>query len=279
MADAATAAAEAHGGSADGKTATIVMAGRRENSIDPLAAAHGLGDKCLVPVAGRPMIAHVLGTLARSPRIGRIVVSVNRPELLHDVHEVRDLTAQGRLTLVPAETNLVESLLRALDVAGFPALVTTADHVLLTPDAIAAFLDGTVRERADVGVAFARREAVLSAHPEGQRRFYTFRDGSYSNCNTYWIGRKEALAAAEVFRHGGQFAKHPGRIVKAFGLLNMLRLRYGIGTLDGAFRRLSKRFGAAVRPIVLADGAMAIDVDNERTLGVAETIFAERAVA
>lgn len=256
----------------------IVMAGRREGTIDPLAGTRGLGDKCLVRVAGRPMIAHVLANLSETPDIGRIVVSVNAPELLDGLDEVQDLATQGRLTVVAARANLVESLLSALDVAHFPALVTTADNVLLTPESIAAVLRGAAVHRADVAVAFASREAVLAAHPDGQRRFYKFRDGSYSNCNTYWIGCKEALSAAEVFRGGGQFAKHPGRIVKAFGLVNMIRMRYGIGTLEGAFRRLSKRFKATLRPVVLDDGASAIDVDNERTLMVAETILAARAL-
>jgi GTP:adenosylcobinamide-phosphate guanylyltransferase len=259
-----------------GSTSAVVMAGRREGVVDPLAADAGLDDKCIVPVAGRPMIGHVLAALAATPAIGRIVVSLNDPSLLDGVPEARALRAEGRLLVTAARANLVDSLLAAIDEASFPVLVTTADNVLLTPASCRELLDEAAAANADVGVAFARRASVLAAHPEGQRRFYRFADESYSNCNAYWIGNPDAMKVAETFRSGGQFAKHPLRIVRAFGLLNLLRFRFGLGTLDQAFRRFSRRFGMAIRPIILEDGAAAIDVDNERTLRVAEAILAAR---
>jgi GTP:adenosylcobinamide-phosphate guanylyltransferase len=258
-------------------TTAIVMADRREGHIDPLAASAGLADKCIVPVAGRPMIAHGLAALASTPEIGRIIVSINDPALLDDIAEAQALGRQGRLAAVPARTNLVESLFAAADGADFPILVTTADNVLLTAAATSAFLRGA--EGGAVAVGFARRAAVLAAHADGQRRFYKFAEDAYSNCNVYWIGQRSALKAAEVFRSGGQFAKHPLRIVRALGVMNLIRFRFGIGTLHTAFARFYRRFRLEIRPVILEDGAVAIDVDNARTLGVAEAIFAARGQA
>jgi len=252
----------------------IVLAGRRDGQVDPLAAAAGLTDKCLVPIVGQPMIAHVLGALDAAPQIARIVVSVNEPGLLDDVAEVRSMVASGKLHVSSAQDNLVDSVLDAVAGERFPILITTADNVLLTPGAIAEFVAGAIE--ADVAVAFARRDSVLAAHPSGQRRFYKFSDDSYSNCNTYWIGSGEALEVAEVFRSGGQFAKHPLRIVEAFGLINLLRFHYGIGSLGAAFMRFSRRFRLDMKAVILSDGAVAIDVDNERTRDVAETILMSR---
>lgn len=254
----------------------IVMAGRREALVDPLAAAAGLDDKCLVPVNGRPMISHVLAALADAPEIGRIIVSINEPGVLDELVDVQQLIAAGRLVTVTARANLVDSLLAAVDEAEFPVLVTTADNVLLTPAAIAAVAKEAVTRGADVAVAFSRRSSVLSAHPDGQRRFYRFSDDSYSACNTYWIGARSALEVVEVFRSGGQFAKHPLRIARALGFLNLIRFRFGIGTIEDGFRRFSRRFRLTIRPVILGDGAVAIDVDNARTLGVAQQILAAR---
>jgi GTP:adenosylcobinamide-phosphate guanylyltransferase len=258
----------------EGQVTAVVMAGRREGHIDPLAAAAGLTDKCVVPVAGRPMIAHVLAALDQSPEIGRIVVSLNDPAVLDEVEEVQDLRSRGRLVIAAARTNIVESLYAALEGAAFPVLVTTADNTLLSTASVREFVAGSTG--ADVAVAFARRHAVIAAHPDGQRRFYRFSDDGYSNCNSYWLGNARALAAAEAFRSGGQFAKHPMRIVNAFGLINLIRFRYGIGTLAAAFERFSRRFRLNIRPVILSDGAAAIDVDNPRTLAVTEAIFAAR---
>lgn len=265
--------------SAHGTTTAIVMAGRREGAADPLALAAGIDDKCVLQVGDKPMIAHVLDTLGQTPQIGRIIVSVNDPAVLDDVEAARILKAQGRLTVSRSRTNLVDSVMAAVSEAAFPIFITTADNVLLTPAALGEFFDGTAQVGAEVAVAFARRESVIAAHPDGQRRFYRFAEDSYSNCNSYWIGNHRALDVAEVFRTGGQFAKHPLRIVQAFGLLNLLRFHYGIGTLDAAFARFSRRFGLKMHAIILTDGSVAIDVDNARTLGVAEAILADRAVA
>jgi GTP:adenosylcobinamide-phosphate guanylyltransferase len=256
------------------KVTALVLAGRREGHVDPLAAAAGLADKCLVPVAGRPMILHVLDAIEATPQIDRIIVSVNDATLLEGLPEVRAMQASGRLVVSVARANLVDSLLTAIAGAPFPVFVTTADNTLLTANAASQFIAAAAQ--ADVAVAFARQQSVLAAHPEGQRRFYKFSDDSYSNCNTYWLGGPAALEVAEVFRSGGQFAKHPLRIIEAFGFLNLLRFHYGVGTLDAAFGRFSRRFGLAIRAIVLDDGAVAIDVDNARTLAVTETIMAAR---
>lgn len=258
------------------RVTAIVLAGRRDGQVDPLAAAAGLTDKCLVPVAGQPMIAYVLGALDAAPQIARIIVSINEPGMLDDVAEVRSLIASGKLHVSAAQDNLVDSVLDAVSGERYPILVTTADNALLTPGAIGEFFAGAIGR--DVAVAFARRQSVLAAHPEGQRRFYKFSDDSYSNCNTYWIGSAKALDIAEVFRSGGQFAKHPLRIVEAFGLINLLRFHYGIGSLSAAFSRFSRRFSVDMQAVILSDGAAAVDVDNERTRAVAEMILMSRDV-
>ncbi len=260
----------------DASVTALVLAGRREGAVDPLAREHGVSDKCLVPLAGKALILHVLAALERAPLIAKIIVSVNEPSALRAIAKIAALENQGKLQLVAAHSNLADSVIAAARNARFPMLVTTADNVLLTPDAIATMALQARVAHADAAVAFARKNDILNAHPYGQRRFYTFADDGYSNCNCYWIANTDALRAVEVFRSGGRFAKHPLRIVSAFGLLNLIRFRLGIGTLADAFARVSHRFGITIRPIIVTDGALAIDVDNERTYQIAARIIRRR---
>lgn len=263
--------------SAWGQQATaLVLAGRRPGVVDPLAAAEGLDLKCLVPVAGQLMIAHVLQALAASARIGNILVSVNDAPALAALPQFALLQRQGRLSFIPAQDDLAGSVEAAVAGARYPVLITTADNVLLTADTVSSFVSQAEDQGAEIAVAFATQAAVLAAHGDGQRRFYNFGDGAYSNCNLYWVRDCGALGAVKVFRRGGQFAKHPMRILRAFGLLNLIRFRFGIGTLRAAFLRFSRRFGVAIRPVILADGAVAIDVDNDRTLRIAEDLLRDR---
>lgn len=254
----------------------LILAGRRPGAVDALAAAHGVADKCLVPVAGRPMIAHVLDSAAASGA-ERIFVSTHHTTLLEDIDD-RVIAALGeRLVVVPAADNLADSVLAVAGLAAFPLLITTADNCLLTPDTIAEIGREAVRLGAGAGVALARREDVLAAHPEGQRRFYEFSDVAVSNCNAYWIGDRAALKAAEAFRGGGQFVKKPIRVMQAFGLINLLRFRFGLGPIHHIFRRISRQLKVDIAPLLVSDGQTAIDVDNERSLRVTETLMARRA--
>jgi hypothetical protein len=147
--------------------------------------------------------------------------------------------------------------------------------VLLTPGALTRMLDA-IGGGAEVVIAMANRASVLAAHPEGQRRFYRFRDDEYSNCNLYGFAGARAFRSAEAFRGGGQFAKKRKRLIAAIGLLNVALFLMGRLTLARAMERLSRRFGLRVRAVVLADGSHAIDVDNARTYGCAEQLLAGR---
>ena len=128
-------------------------------------------------------------------------------------------------------------------------------------------------------VMMAEKQDILAAHPDGQRRFYGFRGGAYSNCNLFWLSAPHAFKAIESFRYGGQFAKRKRDAVRALGLTSLFLYASGLVTLDGMFRHFSRRFGVRILPLVAKDGRLAIDVDNERTHRVAEEIIARETVA
>ncbi len=254
----------------------LILAGRRSGAIDPLAASRGVADKCLVSVAGRPMIAHVLRAAAASDA-AQIFVSTHHSNLLADLDDPVVKMLGKRLIVVPAADNLADSVLAVAGVAAFPLLITTADNCLLTPATIAEIEAEAERLDVEAGVALARRDDVLAAHPEGQRRFYEFSDVAVSNCNAYWIGHPGALRATEAFRGGGQFVKKPLRVMRAFGLLNLLRFRFGLGPIHHVFACLSRHLKVEIAPLLVSNGAAAIDVDNERSLRVTEALLERRA--
>ncbi len=253
----------------------IILAAQRDGKLDPLAAEAGVSHKCLVPIGGRPLLAHVLDALGAVEGLGRIRISVEpgAVDALRAVTEAAGLSVP--VEFVPSARTITDSVYAAAEGADGPFVITTADNVLLTP---AAVREMAVKLAAgdDAVVALSRREDVLSAHPQGQRRFYRFKDGSFSNCNLYGLSA-EGLSLAETFRTGGQFAKNPKRIAIAFGIVNLILLRYGLITLAGAMKRLSRRFKVRASAVVLADGSHAIDVDNERTYSIAALLLEKRA--
>jgi GTP:adenosylcobinamide-phosphate guanylyltransferase len=253
----------------------VILAAQRTGVVNPLAVRAGVSHKCLVPIVGKPLIVHVIEALEGYPGLAGVRISVE-PEVHGELAALLSpFTAKGMvIECVTSSTNIVESMLAAVAGQRAPYLITTADNVLLAREAIGEAL--AALETCDVVATLAARPSVVAIHPEAQRRFYVFRDEGYANCNLYAIAGQHAFRAAEVFREGGQFMKNPKRLIRAFGLFNILAMRFRLVTLAGAMKLASRRFKVKIRALVPADGAQAVDVDDERTYMVAEMVLKQR---
>ncbi len=259
-------------------TTIVILAAQRTGVVNPLAEKAGVSHKCLVPICGEPLIVHVMRTVTAFPGVGNIRI-VMEPEAHEEVGQVIASLPRtdAKVEFIPSAPNIVESMLAGTADDPGPFIITTADNVLITLDALHQVRQAM--QHADAVLCLTTKERVHAAHPEGQRNFYELRDAGYANCNLYGLASREAFSASEIFREGGQFQANPGRMIRAFGLFNILAVRFGWVTLDNAFKRLSKRFGMKARPVVFEDGSLAIDVDNDRTYNCCETIMLQRKAA
>src|SRR5688500_15318708 len=92
----------------------LVLAGTRPGG-DPLAQHAGVSHKALIEVGGQPMLARVLAALAAAPEVARIVVAIDRPELL------AGLPACGKpVTTMPTASGPSASVAAALEREGLP---------------------------------------------------------------------------------------------------------------------------------------------------------------
>jgi len=254
----------------------ILLAGRRTGVINPLADAHGVSHKCLVPVVGTSLIERMLAILT-SHADCRAVHIVIEAEAMTELGAIAEKYAQADrpVKFVSSNSNIAQSVLDACAKAEAPYIVTTADNVLLSHHSIDAVV-AAIANGADAVAAIASRDAVLAVHPEAQRNFYMLRDNGYANCNLYAVGGQKALTSVEIFREGGQFMKNKGRLIVAFGFFNILLLRFRLVNIRQAFRRISKRFKLNIVAVQLQDGTQAVDVDNERTYKVVEMVLNNR---
>ena len=244
---------------ADQPTPTVlILAGQRLGKVDPLAGKYGVEHKCLVPLLGRPLIGYVLDAVDAAFPEAPIVISINDPHALDKEPEARRFFEAGRLRTVASAKNLLESAFAAAEGVSFPLLITTGDNVLMTPEALRGFHAFALSEGADAAAMFARKEDILAAHAEGQPRFWKFRDGEFSGCNTFWMKDWAASSVGEIFRGG---------------LANLIGFRLNLFTVDRMLARISKRFGKRIKVQIASDGRLAIDVDNEFSHKVAERLL------
>lgn len=254
----------------------ILLAAQRTGMVNPLAEAHGVSHKCLIPIAGKMLIARTLESVTSHSGCRAVHVLIE-PDGEAAVRPVAEAFAREDMPVhfIASDSNIAGSVLRGCENGHAPFVITTADNVLIKHDSIDRVVQA-MASGADAVAALANKDDICSVHPVAQRFFYEFRDHGYANCNLYGIADKHALNAVEIFREGGQFMNHPRRLVNAFGLINILMMRFGWVSVDDAFRRMSKRFGINLRRVPIDDGTQAIDVDNERTYRIVEAILENR---
>jgi GTP:adenosylcobinamide-phosphate guanylyltransferase len=257
------------------KFTALVLAGQRGGQ-DPLAHAAGVSHKCLVPVAGVPMLRRVVAALATSPSIGPIAVSIEEPALLAD----RQLPERpdGQLMVLASAGTPSLSVLAAAEALGEPCplLITTADHPLLNPAIIETFCTAARHPGIDVAVGLTSRDVIAAAYPDNRRTYLKFRDGGYSGANLFAIVGDEGLEAVRFWRRVERERKRPWRMVRAFGWWNLLTYFSRWLTLDQAMVRASRVLGLRAAAVALPFAEAAIDVDKPADLKLVEQILAQR---
>jgi len=243
------------------KTLTaLVLAGTRAGG-DPLASGEGVSHKALIAIAGRAMIEHVVQALDAVPEIGRIVIAIERPEMLDALPGLREPGCRCPVSVVAAAEGPSASVASVLAREGVPLLVTTADHPLLRPEWIRNFLDATPAE-ADATVALASRGSVTAAAPGTRRTWLRFVEGEYSGCNLFLLRRPAAKGVVELWRQLEMDRKRPLRLMLRLGIGFALRYGFGRLRLDQALAKLGRASGARVAVVEMTDGRAAIDVDK-----------------
>lgn len=241
----------------------LILAGTRDGG-DRLAAIAGVEHKALIEINGVTMLARVASALGRAG-FDRITVSAGPGP-------VADAAVALNLRVIAAETSPSRSVLAALEALGPPLLVTTADHALLDPIWLDAFLAG-VPERADMVALLARREQIERDMPGSRRTYLRFADGDWSGCNLFYLATQQARAALEVWQSIEADRKRPWRIVRRLGMRQLLRYVCGVLTLTEALAHLGRLANARVAIVESAFGLAAVDVDT------ADDLAAVRAIA
>jgi GTP:adenosylcobinamide-phosphate guanylyltransferase len=239
----------------------LVLAGTRPGG-DPLAACAGVSHKALIEVDGAPMLLRVLRAMAGSAAVARIVVAIDRPEVLAEFPDVGKM-----VTVLPAAAGPSASVLAALEHEGTPLLVTTADHALLQAAWVDEFVAATALDpEADAFLALARSEAVLAVAPDTVRTWLRFAEGSYSGCNLFLLRSPASLGVVRLWQQLEADRKRPLALLGRLGMSYVLRYRIGRLGLQEALAQLGRLAGARLAPVLLTDGRAAIDVDKPEDL-------------
>ncbi len=255
-----------------GQWSAIVLAGQRPG-IDPLASAFGETWKALVPLAGEPMLTHVLKTLHAVPEIGRIVVMGQEPAVLQSA-----ATAGGGATILTSNAVISTSIMNAAggEDAPWPVFVTTADHPLMTVAMIQEFL--AKGRTGDVAIGMVERGVMMQHYPDNKRTWLRFKDGDWSGANMFALNGPAACKALELWAMAEQDRKKAWKLFLHFGPWLALRALTRTIGMRHALTLAGKRIGAKAELVALSNAEAAIDVDKVSDHEMAEMILKTRSV-
>lgn len=244
----------------------IVLAGQRPGG-DPLARSLGIDHKALILVGDVPMLVRVIQTLKACPEIEGITIVTEDPGRMPEIEGVEWLVAAPTPSL---------SVLAALESVQLPALVTTADHALLTPAHIKSFID-QVPKAVDIGVALVAKTIIARRFPQARRTYLRFRDDGYSGANLFLLQTSKAVSAVSFWRRVEMNRKKPWHIARALGpglLLGYLFRRFAMAA---GVQRAGAAMGVVAHGVALPFAEAAVDVDKLADLELAQDIIAGKA--
>nr|WP_089215550.1 nucleotidyltransferase family protein [Sphingopyxis indica] len=246
------------------------MAGSRPGP-DPLLSGSGVATKALLPIAGRPMLAHVVAALRAASEVGPITILAQRSAELA-AHPA--LAGFADLHFADSGQGISASLAAALPEGDAPVLVTTADNVLLTPAMIAEFLAGA--EDSDVAVAMVEKRVLLAHYPESKRTWLKFRGGWWSGANLFRLRGRRVLPLLDFWGRIERDRKRGMKIVAAFGPALLLAVVLRLITIQQGVARAGLRFGLKAKIVPMTEPEACIDADKPADVELIESILAAR---
>lgn len=248
----------------------IVLAGSRPG-VDPLLSGTGVSTKALLPIAGLPMLVHVIRALRASPLVGSITVLAQ---------DSAKLASEPALAAVPdlhfsdSGQGISSSLAAALPPGDDPLLVTTADNVLLTPSMIANFLSGAANS--DIAIAMVERDLLLARYPQSQRTWLKFRGGWWSGANMFRLRGQRAAPLLKFWERIERDRKKGLKIIAAFGPILLLAAVLRLITIHQGVARAGLRFGLKAQIVLMPEPEACIDADKPADILLIEDIMATR---
>jgi CTP:molybdopterin cytidylyltransferase MocA len=251
--------------------AVILAAGRGPD--DPMAKAYGVAHKCLLPVAGVPMLLRVVRALEATQIVKpyALSVEVNAPYAKALGKNTKSVTPMAPQGSAPSSARAA-----IVQLAHYPVLITTGDHPLLTPEMLSHFMTEAEVGNADVLAALATGKTIRAAYPETRRTYFKLGGTEVSGCNIFAVMNEKGLPLVEAWQNIEKNRKKPLKLIAAFGIFPLLEFLLGRLTPERAFARISQRLGITAKPVFMPFAEAAIDVDKPEDLKLAEKILLNR---
>lgn len=238
----------------------IVGAGQSAREAELLAAYTQGRAKALLPVAGRPMIAHVVAALAGARHVRHIVVIALDPAL--------GVPWPAPVDYLPDAGSLLDNAEAGFEYAceRFPgldaALWCSADIPLITPAVVDGFIEECFRSDADMYYPVVERAVMEGRFPGSRRSYVHLQDGDFCGGDMLLLRPTLTVRQRETLRSLVGSRKNALQQARAVGLDVLLKLLLHRLSLAEAERRVGRALGVRGRVVPCPWAEIAMDVDK-----------------
>jgi CTP:molybdopterin cytidylyltransferase MocA len=158
--------------------AAVITAGWSPKEDDPLAEYTQGGSKATIPIAGKPMITHVVDALASSHYVKHIVIVALAPEIGVQFPVPVEYVPDAGNLVANACTGIQYALTHYPDVSA--VLLCGSDLPTITPATVDAFVEECLRTEHDVYYSVVERSVMEARFPDSRRSYVHLKDGDFA---------------------------------------------------------------------------------------------------
>jgi len=255
--------------------AAIVTAGFTPKEDDPLAEYTQGGSKALIPIAGKPMIAHVVDALAGSRYVKHIAIVALDPAA--DVRfsvPVEYVSDAGSLTgNVEAGINYVIEHYPDVDAA----ILSSSDVPIITSAIVDAFIEACLHTDHDIYYSIVERSVMETRFPGSRRSYVHMKDGDFAGGDLIFFRRTSNLGDQELWRRLSSSRKNALRQVAMIGLWPLIKLLTRRLTIAEGEERACRALGIRGHAVSCPHAEVGMDVDKPFQLEIARAELEARA--
>lgn len=253
-------APELRRGPADRNLVGLVAAGWGGREYEPLAASTRGRPKPLLPIAGKPMVTHVVEALAAVRGVRQVlVVGLGEADLGYSAVPAQHLPPAGDLV-----ANVAAGFAHATQ--HYPAveavLYSSCDVPLLTPAILDAFVEECFSTDHELYCPVVERSVMERRFPSSRRSYVHLLEGDFTSGDVLLLRAGLTVGRLQLLGDLRRQRKHPLRQARAIGLGTLLKLVTGRLSLAEAEACVCRALEVRGRAVPFPHAEVGMDVDE-----------------
>ncbi len=232
----------------------IVIAG--SDNSGPLRDCSNESYEAMIRIGTKPMVRYVIDALKESGTVRRIVVA--GPKQLEAV------LTDDCVSVVQTKYGIIENALKAMEHVdtSAPVLIATCDIPLLTPQAVANFVEFSLKHKADFFYPIVSMDEVFHRFPDIKRTSAKLREGRFTGGNLFIVNPEIVPQSAEKAREFVDCRKSPVKLCRILGFKFVVKFILNMLTIPELENKVSEVLGISVKAIITNYPEIGIDVDK-----------------